>query len=115
MNIISERIENIIKNSEIQELLKIDSENNIISVKFFRIRNIEENKGDVEFYLFNCVFTGKVFMNDIDSFYIELDDKVNMDINLEDILFDSTMTTDLKILKFFHIKKINIKPKTCIY
>lgn len=112
---ISEKIKNTIQNSEMQSLLNIDDENNIISGNFFRIRNIEDNKGDAEFYLFDYAFTGKAFMNDIDSCYIELDDNTNININLRDMLSVSAMTTDLKILNFFHIKTVNVKPKTSIY
>lgn len=110
---ISEKIKSIIKNSNIS--LEIDDENNTISENLFKIKDINNNKGIAEFYLFGHSFTGEVFMNDIDRCYIDFNDNFNVDVNLSDIINYTNMTTDLKILDFFHVRRINAKPKTDIY
>lgn len=113
---IASRIKEIINKSNIKFLLSLDDENNLITSRFFRIRLSNEISGDVEFYLFDHVFNGKVFFNDIDSCYIELNENQELTyISLKDINFNNGMNTDFLILNFFHIKGINMKPYTSIY
>ena len=113
---ISNKIKNIISKSNIYGL-KIDDENNTITSRYLKINILNENSGNVEFYLFGHKFNGKVFFNSLDSCYIELDEtnknNNNIKIQLKDILYNNT-SIDFSILEFFHIKSFKILPITSI-
>lgn len=110
------RIKEIINKSNIKSLLFLDDENNLITSRCFKIRLLNEINGDVEFYLFNHVFYGKVFFNSLDSCYIELNENQKLSyISLNDINSYEGMNTDFSILNFFHIRGINMKPFISIY
>lgn len=100
---ISQKVKDIINQSEVKDLLTIDDENNMIVAKFLRIRMETDIRGQIELYLFGYAFQTYVFFNDVDEVCLDpTSQNQYVTVKANDIrVLD--MSLDPRLVEFFNI------------